>query len=635
MRFGVNAFKTLAPIFLFSSFLFSLSSLQQSYQVELLEKAENIRLWEDEYWLKLLYYEKSFFYSGYKSQNINPNFFLSKYGKYSPRSEMINHIIGFFYGGEDDKSPECSFPLRYKWLRKKLSVKEDIVPLRRCLEYDEWKTVLNPQKISMVFASGYLSNPSTLYGHTFLILRNPNNSNSLLLDYTVNYAATTGDDKGLGYALKGVFGKYPGNFTTMPYYLKIQEYQNMENRDIWEYPLNLSEDEIDRFLMHSWELGKASFPYYFFSKNCSWQLLPLFEIVRPGSDLKSRFLFWNIPSDTLKAIVEEFGERNNFIYRPSAYSKLKSKIYELNSEEQDYSLGIAKNSEKLKLLDPLDNDKKIRIMDTAVDYISFTHYSGEITQDEMDKSMDPILLKLNDVDAKGYVFNPEIKTPTPPTGSRNSFLIGAGAGRKNGESFYELRLRPSLCDMNDFNEGYLDNSELVMGDIRLRYFKDFNKVYLREFTAVNVLSLNPVDKWFKKSSWGIRFGYYEYERNKRNENDGFLGVQTSRGFSFEKNIENIRAVFFAMGELNLDYGSVLDENFRYGIGPVLGASMDFKDVKFFSKISYVGFKNDKAILRKNLNISLRLSKNIASVFYYSKKAMEEDFGVNLNIFVFP
>jgi hypothetical protein len=79
----------------------------------------------------------------------------------------------------------------------------------------------------------------------------------------------------------------------------------------------------------------------------------------------------------------------------------------------------------------------------------------------------------------------------------------------------------------------------------------------------------------------------------------------------------------------------LDKNFRYGIGPVFGASMDFKDVKFFSKISYIGFKNDKGILRKNLNASLRSSQNSALVFSYSKKGGEEDWSVNFNLFVFP
>jgi len=43
----------------------------------------------------------------------------------------------------------------------------------------------------------------------------------------------------------------------MPYYLKVREYNDMENRDVWEYELNLSPEEIDRLLMHTGSSGRS------------------------------------------------------------------------------------------------------------------------------------------------------------------------------------------------------------------------------------------------------------------------------------------------------------------------------------------------------------------------------------------
>ena len=46
-------------------------------------------------------------------------------------------------------------------------------------------------------------------------------------------------DNGLLFAVYGLIGRFPAGFSVMPYYLKVQEYTNMESRDLWEYRLRL------------------------------------------------------------------------------------------------------------------------------------------------------------------------------------------------------------------------------------------------------------------------------------------------------------------------------------------------------------------------------------------------------------
>lgn len=37
---------------------------------------------------------------------------------------------------------------------------------------------------------------------------------------------------------------YPGRFSVVPYVKKIREYAHLENRDMWEYALDLDRDEL-------------------------------------------------------------------------------------------------------------------------------------------------------------------------------------------------------------------------------------------------------------------------------------------------------------------------------------------------------------------------------------------------------
>jgi hypothetical protein len=129
-----------------------------------------------------------------------------------------------------------------------------------------------------------------MYGHTLLrVDAKDQDEKTRLLAYAINYAANTNETNGVAFAINGLFGGYPGTFSMMPYYLKVREYSDMENRDVWEYELNLSPDVVDRVLMHVWELGPIYFDYYFFDENCSYYLLELLEAARPDMNLTGPF----------------------------------------------------------------------------------------------------------------------------------------------------------------------------------------------------------------------------------------------------------------------------------------------------------------------------------------------------------
>ncbi len=129
---------------------------------------------------------------------------------------------------------------------------------------------------------------------------------------------------GRAFAFKGLFGLYHGKFSIAPYYLKVKVYGDIENRDIWEYRLNLTEKEIDRLLRHVWEMRFAWFDYYFFDENCSYHLLSLLEVARPGLHLTDRFSLWVIPSETIRA-MDEAGLVKKVRFRPARDTLLRKR----------------------------------------------------------------------------------------------------------------------------------------------------------------------------------------------------------------------------------------------------------------------------------------------------------------------
>src|SRR5688500_15186877 len=141
-----------------------------------------------------------------------------------------------------------------------------------------------------------------MYGHTLLrVDAADQDERTRLLAYSISFAAATNETNGLIFAVKGLFGGYPGVFAMLPYYVKVREYSDLENRDLWEYELDLSPEELERVLRHAWELLPAYFEYYFFDENCSYHLLALLQVARPDLELTAPFRLWALPVDTVRS----------------------------------------------------------------------------------------------------------------------------------------------------------------------------------------------------------------------------------------------------------------------------------------------------------------------------------------------
>ena len=347
------------------------------------QQAQDVRLWEHQAWLKLLHMQAPAGLSGpgFRSHATDPDFFLAEAGATNPRAELQTTLQALQAPvGAPDEHGQCRFPARLAWLSEQLELTD--LPAPDCPAYEEFRQRVQATQAVLVFPSYYLNSPSSMFGHTLLRLDPPDSTaGAEYLSIAVNFGAEVDpNDSGLFYALKGLTGGYAGQFKVDHYYKKIQEYNRDENRDIWEYPLTLTTAETQRLIRHLWELQGIDFAYYFFDENCSYRVLELLEVARPGVDLLSGFELTAIPIDTVRA-AQDAGLVDAARFRPAKGTVLRHRLDRLPPALRDEVLAISRDPGRLDTgeLANLDPALRAQLVEAADKYLRFikscgTHY---------------------------------------------------------------------------------------------------------------------------------------------------------------------------------------------------------------------------------------------------------------------
>src|SRR5258706_1057236 len=160
-----------------------------SSYLELLQaRAHQKNLANHPYWHRLLH-ERRNLLGIYQSEIDDPSFFLSVRGRKDHAAEMDATLEAFpkpVPGDPEKQQAQCRFPARYSWLKEQLTSVPLQLPEVSCPRYDKWKEQMNPRSVSLVFASYFMNNPASTYGHTFLRLNaKGHNSTDQLLAYAV------------------------------------------------------------------------------------------------------------------------------------------------------------------------------------------------------------------------------------------------------------------------------------------------------------------------------------------------------------------------------------------------------------------------------------------------------------------
>ncbi len=562
---------------------FAVEGTDREYLAELVRRAAGTNLADERDWHLLLHYRKNL-WGGYTSEADDPGFFLARSGKTDPQAELNATLAKFFSTdlvGRSQQPAQCAFVARYAWLKEKLSFDDRRLPPQPCERFQAWLEELNAQSVTMIFPSAFINNPASMFGHTLLRLdQKGQTEQTRILAYTINYAADVPLDVGIEYAFRGIFGGYKGFFSTIPYYLKVQEYGDIENRDIWEYRLNFTEGQIRRMLMHAWELGNAYFDYFFFKENCAYHLLSLLEVADPTLLLTDQFVFWTVPADTVRLVTRQAGLVGDIAYRPSRSTQIKRKRALSSVDEQEWIVRIAKDASLVQSEEfrSLPTERQAFVLDLVSDYLRYRSVTDEGNAPSYKERNRTVLTARSGLKVKTEAVSIAPFAQRPDLGHKTS-RAGLGFGWRNDHLFEELSVRAGYHDLLDPEIGYTPDAQIELLALSVRHYQENDQFRVEQFTLANIVSLSPMDALFKSPSWKINAGMQSLRPEERGVGCRYCSTGVLNGgvgAALESRILG-REVYFAFGELEADIGKGYEENYRMGGGGTVGLLADLTD----------------------------------------------------------
>jgi len=453
----------------------------------------------DKEWHNILHFRDG------ESEIDDERFFFAKEGKQNPQAELKASIEKLISDKSDDEnSTFCYYPSRSTWILEKLPELKKEIKIPQCIALQKEKKVLGAKYVTLVLASAHINSPASAFGHTFL--RIDNNPHTPLLSYAVNYAAQTTETNGFIYAYQGLFGGYKGQYSIEPYYKKLKEYSDLEQRDVWEYKLNLTPEEIERILNHIFEIRHFYADYLFLAENCSYNLLWLIEVAKPNSHLIEQFNHKAIPIDTIRAILSANLVQTT-IYRASKRKNILalSRPIENNSvalafaQSDDYELSSIKN---------LTKKEKIAALSLATELLKIKRSHNKISNKDYLAHFLRILKERSKLGKRTKA--KQIKPSAPQEGhlsTKTSFSY------LNNQSI-SLRTKVAYHDIYDNENGYISGAYINFLDTAIEY-KD-NKLKLEELNILEIKSYAIQDSIFKPISWEVALGAKRIFNNELN-----------------------------------------------------------------------------------------------------------------------
>ena len=563
------------------------AATDEVYLQSLLKRARSARLHESRTWLVLMHYRRDFLGGGETSEVDDEQFFFSVAGKTDPLAEIEATIRAFFSSeqiGKHKQLPQCAFPARFRWLDSQLNFDRARMQVPDCPVIELWRQRINADSVSLIFSSYYLNNPASMFGHTLLRLDSADRSQPHLLDFALNYAAQIEADVGLiEYAWRGVTGGFDGRFSVFPYYDRVKLYNDVENRDLWEYNLNLEPEQIDFMLLHAWELANTRFDFYFLRENCSYHLLSLLEAADPTLDLRSHYRAWTLPTETIRLIAAQPGLVTGVTYRASLRSQAERRMGRLDARSRERARALSKNPSALDTPEWRDVSPATgaKITDAAIDLLRYQRVrDGEDAAQSRGRLHELLVQRsrLPPVPDVAPVERPPDIVP-PDQGhdpARLELALGnvdrdLGAPRWDGD-FVELSLQPGFHDLLANEDGQAPDSQIRIMSLSARYWQDSERWRVREAALLDIVSLYPATQLPGGMSWKIYLGWQQNLDGACRDCTPFI-VNPGIGIAARSELHR-KETWYAMLEADLQFDHELDDDYRGGFGARLGLNFD-------------------------------------------------------------
>ncbi len=506
-------------------------------------------------WRALLHYQAQGINNVEYSEVDDDRFFLSDAGKYDALAELKATIAAFKLPQEGDDAAICRFPARLNFLQEKLP-QQNFTKIQ-CPAFDEWYDQIKGEELYLIFPSSYINSPSSMFGHT--LFRLDGKQGHKLLSSAINFAAfTDANDDELTFTVKGLTGGYPGYVSLVPYYEKVNEYNHIESRDIWEYKLDLSHEQVQKFTRHIWELNEIRFDYFFIDENCSYRLLTLLDAIEPSWQLAAPFKYRTVPTDTIRAL-EKKDLIGDVTFRPSRTTIIEGQRLQLTADLRLIARELADDpyavSREARFLN-LSEKEKAQVLDIAYGYTRYLNLKKNDTDPTLPKRSLKLLSLRSKIDFKGEAYKPFPEPLVRDEHGHNTLRSTIGAT----EDFLEIGFRINYHDWLDNLPGYRKGAQIEMGDIRFR--ADESHLQLQHFDVISIRSLGPRNRLSQPISWQVNGGYERWA----SDDLGHAHIKLGGGYGYDAG----PGMAYAFLQTQIANGERYKDDWRLGAGAELG-----------------------------------------------------------------
>ena len=536
---------------------------------------------------RLIYWKKLLHYGEHTSRVVSSKFFITAKGARDYQFELIETIRQL-------KSPAgqeiaCRFPARYRWLQSNYT---DIpqYQLKDCAELSSFVEGFQKQTVSLSFASEYLNNPVSSFGHTMLVFHDEDKP--LLSADAVHFAAISDEsDNYFAYTWNGLTGAYPGYFFRDAFFKKQHQYNIIEQRYLHLYSLDFTSQQIEDLIYHLYELRNATYKYYFINENCAYQIAILLDLVTNRDSFSdSTFV---LPIEVAKA-YKDLHKYKRVLYPTSV--QVNYILDEMSDIEQSQFQAVLDG--ELHPDDTLSN----RVKYTLNLYYEYDFRKKHVTNPHYDK-----VVKLNYSKPNLNIDSAE------PLNKQSASKVSAGYIHNRRGDGVLLAYRPLIRDLIDTQQ---DNqaSELILFNPVMQINNE--ATYLQQLDLISIKSLPTRSRYFKPISWQFYTGL------NRNNPEEKLNYETEIGIGLSNRLSLI----------NLTYAINIGSDFTTGDSyykPDLTLLANFGDYFKIGFNAYEKYYEDKKYIERTIFTTLRFGQYALNMNYSNTTSSDVVISVNL------
>jgi hypothetical protein len=224
-----------------------------------------------------------------------------------------------------------------------------------------------------------------------------------------------------------------------------------------------------------------------------------------------------------------------------------------------------------------------------------------------------------------------------PEQGHETHRAGVSIGWRNNELFEEVQLRAAYHDLLDPDTGYLPDAQIEMAGISVRHYEGQDQYRVERLTAVNIVSIAPIDAAFRQPSWKLNVGMQSLKPHRPDAGCRYCStgiVSGGVGGAVESQLFR-RLIGFSFAEFEGDVGGGYDDFYRIGGGGTVGVLAQITERwKLLASATYlrfpIGDKSDD--VRASVGQRYTISRNVAVRLEYNHRRHDDEALLTLHAF---